>query len=387
MGVYKRGERWWLDFQYERERIREPVTVEGKTPDQITFRDAEKALAIRKAEIATGKFKLASTKKPVRFDKLVEAYLEWADENLRAPVVAHSACKNLLAFFKEKNVYALNLFEVERYKAARKKQGRKPETINKELGALRRMFNLAVAGTLSVKVGRNPVQGLKLLEVPKTKVNPLKDWEFEKLYEASPEHLRLILLIAYLTGMRRDEIRKLKWKDVDLEDGYIHVIETKNNESRSIPVAGILLSSLKDAKAKADERAREAQEEAPCEYVATGPDGKPYLSKTAWKTAWTKALKDSGIERRRFHILRHTFVSRLTIDMKEDPATVMALSGHKDIRVLMRYSHTREDAKKAAIQKLEDPAKSAIVVTKTVTSDKDDLSAVSAVININGRNN
>jgi len=72
--------------------------------------------------------------------------------------------------------------------------------------------------------------------------------------------------------------------------------------------------------------------------------------------------------------------------MKEDPATVMALSGHKDIRVLMRYSHTREDAKKAAIQKLENPAKSAIVVTKTVTSDKDDLSVDNAVISINSRN-
>jgi hypothetical protein len=42
----------------------------------------------------------------------------------------------------------------------------------------------------------------------------------------------------------------------------------------------------------------------------------------------------------------------LIVGEKEDFATVMSLSGHKDIRMLMHYSHTHEEAKKAAVDKL-----------------------------------
>jgi len=64
-------------------------------------------------------------------------------------------------------------------------------------------------------------------------------------------------------------------------------------------------------------------------------------------------MKKSGIEKCRFHDLRHTFVSNLIVGEKEDFATVMALSGHKDISMLKRYSHTQEQAKRAAIQNSE----------------------------------
>jgi len=341
MGCYKKGDRWYIDYYVNGKRKREVVTIESRDPSTITLREAEKALSIRKAEIAQGKFEIAKTEKPVKLEKLVEAYLGWADENLRAPIAARTACKNLLAYFKGKNIYGLSLWEIEKYKSERKKQGRKPETINKELGALRRMFNLAIEGALKVKVGKNPVRGLKLMRVPKLKPRVLKSWEFQKLYEAASSNFKPILLCAYMTGMRRSEIAKLKWKDVDLEDGYIHVVETKNGESRTIPFGGVLHKTFLDMK-----------KHSLGEYVFTSPDGKPYTSPSSWKRTWGTALRNSGIEKCRFHDLRHTFVSNLIVGEKEDFATVMSLSGHKDISMLKRYSHTQEQAKKAAIQKL-----------------------------------
>lgn len=343
MGCYKKGGRWYIDYYLsDGKRKREVVTIQGKDPSTITLRDAEKALSIRRAELSQGKFDIAKTEKPVKFEKLVEAYLEWAHENLRAPVAAHTACKNLLDYFGAKNIYSLSLWDIEKYKAERKKQRRKPETINKELGAIRRMFNLALRGALRVKVGKNPVQGLQLLKVPKLKPRTYKEWEFQALYKAASPHFRPILLCAYMTGMRRSEIASLKWKDVDIEVGYIHMIESKNNESRSIPVAGALHETL-----------LAMNESATNEYVFAGPDGRPYTSATSWKRAWSTALKKSGIEKGRFHDFRHTFVSSLIVNEKEDFATVMALSGHKDISMLKRYSHTQEEAKKKAITKLE----------------------------------
>ena len=87
------------------------------------------------------------------------------------------------------------------------------------------------------------------------------------------------------------------------------------------------------------------------EFVFTSPDGTPYSSSTSWKRTWSTTLKLAGIEKCRFHDFRHTFVSNLIVNEKEDFATVMALSGHKDISMLKRYSHTQEEAKRAARQK------------------------------------
>jgi len=232
----------------------------------------------------------------------------------------------------------------------------KPETINKELGILRRMFNLGVQWKV---ISSNPITGIKLLKAPKTYPRVIKDWEFEKLYELAVAHFKPILLCAYMTGMRSGEIANLKWKDVDLEDGYIHVVDTKNNEARSIPIADSLLGTLRNLNRNSDS-----------ELVFTKPDGKQYKFPTRWKTEWAHTLKKSGIGKCRFHDMRHSFISNLIVGEKEDYATVMALSGHKDITMLKRYSHTREEAKKTAIKKLDDRLNTTTVDTYLDTSIK-----------------
>ncbi len=63
----------------------------------------------------------------------------------------------------------------------------------------------------------------------------IKDWEFSKLYEVAPGHFKLIPICAYFTGMRRGEIQKLKWEDINFEENYILVAESKNNEYCQAP--------------------------------------------------------------------------------------------------------------------------------------------------------
>ena len=345
MGVFKKNNRWYIDYYENGKRKREVVTIPEKDPATITLREAEAALNIRRAEIATGKFDITKTEKPIKFEKLVNAFLEWADENHKSPERDHGSCKNLLSYFDGKNIYGLTLWEVEKYKSLRKKQGRKPETINKELGVIRRMFNLALEGSLSVKVGKNPVQGIKLVKVPKTKPRTYKPWEFQKLYDDASSHFKPILLCAYMTGMRRSEIARLKWQDVDFNDRTLYVSETKNDEPRTMPMSDALFDKLQEMK-----------QDSTSEFVFTTQEGQPYTSISAWKRAWSTALKRSGIEKGRFHDLRHTFVSNLIVNEKEDFATVMALSGHKDISMLKRYSHTHEEAKRIAVNKIEFPS-------------------------------
>lgn len=72
------------------------------------------------------------------------------------------------------------------------------------------MFNLASKGVLRVRIAKNPVQELNLLDVPKPKPRVLKDWEFQILYGEALDHIKPILMCDYMTGMRRSEIAKLK---------------------------------------------------------------------------------------------------------------------------------------------------------------------------------
>lgn len=340
MAVYRKDNRWYIDYYLpDGKRKREKVSIPGLDPARITRQEALKALSIRKGQIAEGKFNIALTDKEISFGKLMSEYLTWANTNHKASERDIAGSKPLLAFFKGRRASSINLWLVEKYKAERKAQGRKEETINKELGILRRMCNLALQWK---RISSNPIQGMRLLKVSKFEPRVLKDWEFEKIYQSASPHFKPILLCAYMTGMRRGEIAKLKWENVDLEDGFIRVIETKNNESRSIPIAKSLLNTLKRLKSKAK-----------IEFVFTTHEGKPYTHITVWKRTWETAVRPSGIGSVRFHDLRHTFVSNLIVGEKEDFRTVMELSGHKDTSMLKRYSHTQKDAKKAAIEKLE----------------------------------
>ena len=70
------------------------------------------------------------------------------------------------------------------------------------------------------------------------------------LYEAASSHFKPIILCAYLTGMRRSEIARLRWQDIDFEDRTLCIAETKNDRPRTIPMSESLFSTLQDMKMK-----------------------------------------------------------------------------------------------------------------------------------------
>ena len=78
MGVYKKNNRWYIDYYTpDGKRKREVVTISGIDPSRITREDAKRALYIRKAEIAQGKFDLTLTQpKTILFEKLVITFIE-----------------------------------------------------------------------------------------------------------------------------------------------------------------------------------------------------------------------------------------------------------------------------------------------------------------------
>jgi integrase len=341
MSVYKKKNRWYLDYYSPVVgRKREVVSIPGVDPSKITLRDAQKALAIRKAEIAEGKFNITKTEKKIPFTKLSERFLEYSKTNKKSYTRDITSIKFLDEYFGKKSLQQINTWQIEQYKSSRKKQftryGKPPSnaTVNRELACLKTMFKKAIEWELT---SNNPAKDVKLFRENNVNLRILSNGEFLKLYESSSELLKSFLMIAINTGMRPIEILNLKWEDVNFNQGYVLISSSKNNESRNIPMNDSLKKTLERLNRESNK-----------EYIFSHKDGEPI--KSVKKGFWS-ALRRSGINHCRIYDLRHTFASNLVME-GVDIVTVQELLGHKDITMTKRYSHPTPQHKKQAVSKL-----------------------------------
>ena len=210
-------------------------------------------------------------------------------------------------------------------------------SVNKNVSCLRSMFNKAIEwGIFS---GKNPVKGIKFYKLDNRRTRYLEKEEIPRLLRACERQpgLRDLIEFALNTGMRKGEIFGLKWNDIDINQGWVHLLRTKNNEKREVPINSTTRDILYRLK---------KHPESP--YVFHRDDGRPYVYVVK---SFRRALRTAGITDFRFHDLRHTFASQLVMSGIE-LYTVKELLGHKTIEMTMRYSHLSCDHKKRAVQAL-----------------------------------
>jgi integrase len=137
--------------------------------------------------------------------------------------------------------------------------------------------------------------------------------------------VRHVFLFALATGMRRGEVLSLTWSNVDLSNTTARLPLTKNGEARTVPLGPPALAALP---ARADE--------------ARSDDRIFPLSANALRLAWGRVKRRAGIEDLHFHDLRREAISRF-FEMGLSVPEVSLISGHKDVRMLFRYTHLRAD--------------------------------------------
>ena len=125
-----------------------------------------------------------------------------------------------------------------------------------------------------------------------------------------------VIVFAIETGMRRSEILRLRWCDVDLDIGFASLFETKNGEDRKIPLTGKCVRLLRNLQ-KIDERVFP-------------------ISLTCLRLAWFRARNKAGVKDLRFHDLRHEAISRM-FEKGLNVPEVASISGHKTASQLFRY--------------------------------------------------
>lgn len=350
MGVYKKDNRWYIDYYLPDGRRKREVVGPA---DKITRSVAEKALKARIGEIVQGKFNIEQTKKPVLFDKLLERYIEYAKNNYRAAFRVEVMRDVFLKHFGSRSLSQINSWHIEKYKSERKSQNMKPSTVNRELTILRRMFNLAVQWEMTTV---NPVKGVSFYKVTNERLKIYSMKDFKRLYDAAYPNLKPVLIAAIYTGMRLGELLNLKWQDVDFDKACIYVRDSKNFESRTLPMH----PEVKQALSK-------YREESKGEHVFK------YKDKNSLGSSFRKVLSNLEIKDLCFHSLRHTFASTLAMN-GVDLTTIQELLGHKSIVMTKRYAHPTQEHKKQALSSLNFK----IMDTSMDTSSGKDSTAVSS---------
>ena len=324
MGVFKKGNNWYIDYYILGRRKREKV---GPNKAQ-----ARVVLQKRKVQIAERKFLDVQRHQKVKFQEMVKLYIKtYSKPNKRSSWRDEISLGHLSSFFGAKCLHELTPLDVEKYKVERLKKVA-PATVNRELACLKHMFNKAIEWG---KAKENPARKVKLLREENRRVRYLEKEETKALLETCPPHLKPIVITALNTGMRKGEILTLKWSQVDLVHGIIYIHDTKSGKPREVYINEWLLETL-----------LELSEHRRGPYVFCDEKGKPYGSiRKSFETAKRKA----GIEDLRFHDLRHNIASHLAM-AGVGSETLKEILGHQDYRMTQRYTHLSAGHTRAAME-------------------------------------
>jgi len=195
--------------------------------------------------ISDDDFEIRKRQSEIRFFEIADDYLAYSIAHKRSSIKDGRTIKRLKGFFGDILCKQFYRSMVDRYIADRKQQkGRKGKTIqssttNRELACLKTIFRRA---HLDGKIARNPMAGFKLLPEDNVRDRVLSNEEYQSLLFAAPHHIRPLLVTAWETGMRKGEIFSLKWEQIDMKNGLIHLHgeDTKTGRSRKVPISPFL---------------------------------------------------------------------------------------------------------------------------------------------------
>lgn len=323
------------------------VSFKGKrvtrVVDNLTIaRDMEAAI---KADILRGDLNISIKPKPIpTLNQLWDQYLPWAQAHKKTwRCDLYNYQTHLAPRFGRKRLDAISSLDVERMKLELRKgtskQG-KPysmATIKHQLVLLNRLYHLAKKWELYK--GDNPLDQVDFPRLDNHRTEFLSDEEADRLMTTlnswpCRESAALVKFTLF-TGLRRSELFKLTWDDVDFERGIITLREPKGGKTQTLPVSPQALEVLRSLEVRSP-------------YVFPGKNGR---QRTDFKGPWLRIRQAAGLPSNfRFHGLRHHFASTL-VSNGVDLSIVQALLTHKDARTTQRYSHLKPGAMREAALK------------------------------------
>ena len=292
----------------------------------------EKALAAHRLTVADALLKRLELKRDLKSFK--------SEVSLTHRLIKH--CATLCAM----GLYAVKTDDIQDFIALRMRNYLSNASINRELSALSNMFTIAQSNFSCADLKNPVVRGLRLRE-PRGRSHRLIPTEERVLLRVADRmaatcdtQIGSIIRFACSTAMRLSEIAGMDWVNVNLPQGTVLIEESKNGESRSVPLFPSARQLI------ADQCIRDV--------------GLVWGSRAAISSAWRRVKSaaiaeakrmvleeggDPGLVARlsdlRFHDLRHEGTSRLFERTNWSSAKIKAVTGHKTDAMLARYTHLR----------------------------------------------
>ena len=232
---------------------------------------------------------------------------------------AHDYARRSLASIRGKDIAD--------YIEERRQDGAAPATIHKEINLLSHLFNTARTAW-GMESLTNPVDLVKgqRPKTPPGRDRRLVDDELPRLQSAASAYggeIGPLITWAIETAMRRGEIAAMRWDHLDRKARVLLIPETKTGTPRRVPLSTAALGVLDQIPRRLDGR-----------VWGMRPD--------SISQAFERVCKAAGIEGLTFHDLRHEATSRL-FEKGLNPMQVAAITGHKTLQMLKRYTHLRAE--------------------------------------------
>ena len=326
--------------------------------------DAKKLLKLREGQIVANTFSGLKVEK-IRYEELEHDLTnDYKVNNKRSLSRLERSLKHLKAFFEGVRAIDITTDRIRSYILQRQEEEAENATINRELSALKRMFNLARQMTPPKVIN---VPYISHLEENNVRQGYFEPGEYLALKKALPSRLRPVIAMAYHTGMRKQEILGLQWSQVDVEKGKVNLKpeNTKNKEARVVYLPGEVIGLIKLQLALKEARYPN------CPLVFFGEKGERIKDfRGSWETACIQAglydtLKDeqgNSIKNEKgeeirfatklFHDFRRTAVRNM-VRAGVPERVAMMISGHKTRSVFERYNIVNEEDLERASKKVE----------------------------------
>ncbi len=323
------------------------VSVRGqrvtRVVDNLTLaREAEAAI---KGDLVRGEFEINHKKKPVHtLNEVWARYLPYAKEHKKSWMDdLRYYRRHLEPRFGKKALDAISPIDIERMKSELKKglnRRGKPfaaQTIKHQLVILRRLYNLA--RKWGMFDDKSPMESVEMPRIDNQKTEFLTNEELTRLLDTLDtwpfRESAAFIRFALFTGLRRGELFKLTWDDVDFERGMLTLKDPKGGKTESIPVSREAMEVLRTLNVTSS-------------FVFPGKNGN---QRTDFNDPWQRIRKAADLpEGFRLHGLRHHFASTL-VSAGVNLLVVQKLLTHKDAKTTARYAHLAPGALKDAALK------------------------------------
>ena len=332
MSVYQRNGRWHLSVSINGRRIRRAIK------EAQTKRQAERAERILRNEIYENRYGRGGQR--LFADFVENSYKPYAEEHKKGYHVECSVLAVLVKRFGNNRLCEILPEAIEQFKRERSSEitvrgsRRSRATVNRDVAVLSAVFNLAKQFG---EIKDNPVANVRYYTGLSSRERVLSDEEEDQLFAhiAGDVLFSRQLEVLLYTGLRRGELFKIEWGDLDFSESNPEINLrkeiTKAGRPRSVPMLSNVAAILK---AHRSERGNVNDGE----RVFPGPQSAPAVL----TDRLGKVCKKLGIEAVTIHTLRHTFCTRAD-RFKVGAFAQRDILGHSKLTMTSKYTHPSKE--------------------------------------------